>query len=195
MSHQTTNNENINVDEIPVKMFFSQSKIKSDVIPKQDTSTAYIIFQNNELHTKLDSLKQELVELNAEKEEQEQEIDSLTRSRTCLQGYVKNEYELSQSWKLIANSSKSYIKTYEKYWAMYCVVNIFCIIIINMVTNNQLRLTIIALYIPINFGLNAKEIYKLKHKIMNDELIKNAEEQIIKIDKGNSYIQELIDNM
>jgi hypothetical protein len=64
-----------------------------------------------------------------------------------------------------------------------------------MVTNNQLRLTITALYIPINFGLNAKEIYKLRNKIMKDEVIKNAEEQIVKIDKGNSYIQDLIDNM
>ena len=70
----------------PIKMFFPQSEIKKTVLGKDDASLSYIIFQNNELHTKYMEMKDMVQEFEHDKDEQDMEIDSLTKTRTCLQG-------------------------------------------------------------------------------------------------------------
>jgi hypothetical protein len=179
----------------PVNMFFSTNEIKKTVLPKDDTSTAYIIFQNNELHTKLDELKKEMNEMAEEKNEMETEIGSLTRARTCLQGYVKNEYELAASWHSLATSYKYHISVYEKKWAISCMINIFAMLLFSMVDNSNFRMVLVSLYIPTAVAINTLEIRKLNLGWKNNETNKENLEKIEKINKSNLYIQDLVDNI
>ena len=98
------------MEQLPVNMYFSSNGIREQVLTKENPSMEYIIFQNNELHTKLSNLKDEYNELEVEKNEKEEEVDGLTKSRTTLQGYVKNEYELAMNWRKLSNIYEKSLK-------------------------------------------------------------------------------------
>ena len=179
----------------PVNMFFSTNEIKKNVIPQEDKSTSYIIFQNNELHTKLEELKKEMIETNEEKNEMETEISSLTRARTCLQGYVKNEFELANNWKQLASSYKEFLVKFEKGWAISMILNLFFMILVSMIGKYSVRITVTSLYIPSAFIINANKIRKFHLGWNCDENNKELIERNNKIDKSNIYIEDLIDNI
>lgn len=186
----------VDVEEFsPVNMFFSMNDIKNKVIPQDDKSTSYIIFQNNELHTKLETLKKEMTEVNEEKMEMETEIDSLTRSRTCLQGYVKNEFELASNWKFMASSYKDHLEKFEKAWVISGLINLLFMVLFSMIGSFSLRITAVSLYIPTTFTLTAIHIYELHKGWSTDEKNKETLESIEKINKSNAYIQDLVDNI
>lgn len=179
----------------PVKMFFSTNDIKKNVVPKEDTSTTYIIFQNNDLHTKLHELKKEMNEVIEEKNEMETEIDSLTRARTCLQGYVKKEFELATLWSGLASSYKWHLHICEKGWAVSCLSNIFFMILLNIVSNYNVRMVIVSVYVPTAVVINTMKIRKVHVGWKNNEANKEALEKIDIINKSNLYIQDLVDNI
>ena len=182
-------------ESVPVNMFFSTNDIKNKVIPKEDKSTSYIIFQNNELHTKLQNLQKEMNEVNEEKTEMENEISSLTRARTCLQGYVKNEFELATNWKFMASSYKDHLIKFEKAWVISCLFNLLFMVLLSMIGSFSLRITVVSLYIPTTFTLTAMRIHNLHKGWSTNEKNKETLEKIEKIDKSNVYIQELVDNI
>lgn len=86
---------------------FNQDTIKNEILTKDNKAVEYIIFQNNTILSELIEKNTKIKELENEREDLEEEIDSLTRSRTCLQGISKNYYELfemeSKKNKLIYN--------------------------------------------------------------------------------------------
>lgn len=86
---------------------FNQDTIKNEILTKDNKAVEYIIFQNNTILSELMEKNTKIKELENEREDLEEEIDSLTRSRTCLQGISKNYYELfemeSKKNKLIYN--------------------------------------------------------------------------------------------
>jgi len=191
----SSNAYNQEKEQVPVNMYFSSNEIKKNVLPKEDRTTAYIIFQNNELHTKLEALKKEMQEIVEERDDIERDVSSLTRTRTCLQGYVKNEYELAANWKLLATSYKEHLIKFEKGWALSCVVNMLFMCIICMINHHVFRNTLMSIYIPIKLALNGIQIHKLHVSWYKSEKNKQLIDIIEKIDKSNMYIQELVDNI
>ena len=179
----------------PVKMFFSSSEIKEKVVPKDDVSTAYIIFQNNELHTKLENVKNDLIEVTTEKDELENEVDSLTKTRTCLQGYVKNEHIIGSNWKKIAMCYHSVLKKYNKNMNIQYLVNIIFVLLISSIINYELRISIAIIYSTSNIYVNYKRGIELNKQWLQNVDILGYQTEIKNLDKSNSYIDELIDNM
>ena len=184
-----------NMEQLPVNMYFSSNGIREQVLTKENPSMEYIIFQNNELHTKLSNLKDEYNELEVEKNEKEEEVDGLTKSRTTLQGYVKNEYELAMNWRKLSNIYEKSLKKYEKLWILSVSLNILLVIMISFIFNNNLRFTLLFVYLTSYAYLNGKKIYELRVYFKENEVIINSKNEIKKINKGNAYIQELVDNV
>ena len=179
----------------PVNMYFSRKGIEKNVLPKDNSSTAYIIFQNNELHTKLEELKKELNEVTVDRDEKESEIDGLSRTRTCLQGYVKNEYELAMNWKTVATFYEKQVNIYEKKWCMSYMINTLFMIMMTFIQSFQFRVTFVCLYVPFMFYLNTKYVIMMKNESKKDETVKDSKDKIEKINKSNIYIEELVDNI
>lgn len=179
----------------PVNMYFSRKGIEKNVLPKDNSSTAYIIFQNNELHTKIEEMKTELNEVTVERDEKESEIDSLTKTRTCLQGYVKNEYELAMNWKTLATFYEKQNTFYEKKWCLSYLINALLIILLTFIQSFQIRVTIVSLYVPLMLYFNTKYVLVMKHAEKKEDNVKDAKEKIEKINKSNIYIEELVDNI
>lgn len=172
--------------------FFDNNSIRNTVMVKDDKAIEYIIFQNNELLTMNSQLKNELQESKTINTDLEEEVDSLTRSRTCLQGYVKNFNELSTLEECLKNNYKNIFTLLKN--TMIIDYIIFCsLLMINVLidipyTDMVLLLTFYVIWIPYTY-MNMKHIYFLN--VGNVKIQK----EIDQLKKGNDYVQELIDSM
>ena len=178
----------------PIKMFFPQSEIKKTVLGKDDASLSYIIFQNNELHTKYMEMKDMVQEFEHDKDEHDMEIDSLTKTRTCLQGYVKNEYELAQNWKILATKFEDIYKAILSSFKMTMLLNMAMYMVIVSIYNLHIRIVLNMLYGTIQIVYMRKKLKEFKNMYDNEDLTK-IKDDIKRIDKSNIYIQELVDNI
>ena len=193
MTSYTHENDSENV--APVKMFFSQPAIKNQVLSQDDKSASYIIFQNNELHTKLETLKNEYKELENEKWELDSDVDGLTKTRTCLQGYFKNEHIISTNWKNIALNYKFTLNNYKKQWNIYYLINVLMMCLITIIYNREIRISIMCIHASVYVYLNYKKNKDLSNEWCCNNVNIAAYEENSNLDKANSYIEELIDNM
>jgi len=179
----------------------------------------YIIQQNTLLHEEISRLRTELSTLNVdkktlrrEKTEAEEEVYSLERSKTLLKGYLKNEVELDNYYKIILFEYEGKFDLFRKEFLFF-----HRIISIQVILFVILKLALTALYY-INFhGLlyefvnlsmmillfgsfvesvrKARTVFlKIANADMTDE-IKDTKKQIIETLKGNDYIHDLIDSM
>jgi hypothetical protein len=180
--------------ETPIKMFFSTSEIQQKVLTRDDASIAYIIMQNNELHTKVSEFKNKVILLRCANDEFEIEVESLTKTRTCLQGYMKNEVELANKWKLISNTYEKELKSYLHAWTVCIYISMLFYVMNSIIRNIEFRLAITFIYIPTFLYYVIVELNRIKKNYINDT-ISEAKIFIDKIEKSNTYIQDLIDNI
>ena len=78
-----------------VNLYFGTKAELADVSRKDDASTAYIIFQNDRLHSQADRLQKRLRDAERERDRSADDADRSERSRTCLRGMLHNEVERS----------------------------------------------------------------------------------------------------
>lgn len=183
-------------NEVPIKMVISNSELESSIInTKHDNqSLAYIILQNNKLLSEYVQVKQEITTIENDKEELEMEIDSLTKSKTCLQGYVKNEIEFAEAWETVASVEELQKKEMTKY-VYFSTVGLFVLNCLQFVpimipyfkTIIMTIATMLSSYVCIKTHTSFK-------KMKNNTIMIDAKNKINKIKKSNMYIQELIDN-
>jgi hypothetical protein len=181
--------------EVPLKMLISTDEIRKTLLPvSEQTSTEYIILQNNKLHARLLSNKEESMHLQQQIDELELEVDSLTRTRTSLQGYVKNEVELAENWKSLAKSHKYIHSKIAMHSNVMTILNILIMILSMLIPNHTWVVCIlicnitITMFIQVNAYTNFK---KQENSPANNKII----ETIKKTELSNTYIQELIDNI
>lgn len=187
---------NLESEEIPVKMYFTTNEIKKDILTKDNSTTEYIILQNNKLHAYVKDLERKLNECETEKKEAEDEVDSLTKSRTCLQGYMKNELEYAENWKKVANIYNTQLKRYTDIAVTSLFLNLFYIVLLSVCPYSiRIKLTLTTMYITMMTyycGMNLYNIYY--HHTKHHSLI-DVKKEITKIEKSNLYIMDLIDNI
>jgi hypothetical protein len=183
----------------PINVFFSEqgfSKGTSDTKNKNDNYGAYIIHQNNELHQKLSDLKKKYNSVVVERDFFEQEVDALTKSKTCLQGYMKNELALTESWKYL---SEKYIEGIDQYYYawMFCLVEyiILLALVFTFSNNSNFSKIIMFMYVPMSLVYNILKVRKNAFDFKYNPLIKDAKNNILRIEKANIYVLELIDNI
>lgn len=169
---------------------FNPDTIKNEILTKDNTAVEYIIFQNNTILSELIEKNTKIKELENEREDLEEEVDSLTRSRTCLQGISKNYYELfeieSKKNKLIYNG-----------FILFSIYSLSMNIIysIAMISSN-----ILGKY-DLQFKCAFTIIMFISHIIyystIFNKYIRNTKlnETLKKLKAANKNIDELIDNM
>lgn len=174
------------------KMFIDTQKVDKVLQHQENKPMEYIIMMNNELQSKYEKEKDEKVNLEKINEELEQEIDNLSKTRTALQGYMKNEIEYAKAWK-------SNYDTYKE-WYYYVVLNVVLHVFI------QLTVIMIMTTIPVEYERLFIMFYTPFYMIVSTcgvigmyntpkELTLNNNKNIAIIEKANLYIMDLIDNI
>lgn len=171
--------------------YMTERELKDNILNKDNSSTEYIILQNNVLQSKYTELIEEKKINEQLLEEKDYDIESLEKSKTCLQGYVKNQYEV------IDNLKNLIVKTefLSKKWKLHYLISMFLpapIMILNFVRlPMEFTIGIMIGYITIQLGINFEIIKNAKKKEYELEEIK---ENVNNIDKSNEYLDDLIDN-
>jgi len=181
-----------------IKMFISQPEI-DEIMKKDDNATAYIIQQNSILVQRNIDLVQKCDELEKDKEELESYNDRLEKTRTCLQGYVRNEHDVVLKYKKLYNSQ---INTFNTYHSEFIYTQIIPIIMFLMSLfgnylyniNNTILVTLYVAFMTCHCVL-IYSTYIYLHQCRNTVEIKEILEDIAKTKQSNSYIDDLIDNM
>ena len=199
MTFESNNNNmenNFENEEIPVKMYFTTNELKKDVLPKDNSSTAYIIMQNNKLHACVKDLERQLSECENDKRTAEDEVDSLTKSRTCLQGYMKNELEYAENWKTVANIYQSQLNRYIDVIVKALLLNMFYIILLSICPYSiRIKITLTMMYLTMMGYYCGNNLYNIYFNHTKHHALLEVNKEITKIEKSNLYIQDLIDNI
>jgi hypothetical protein len=181
-----------------IKMFLSQSEI-DEVMKKDDNATAYIIQQNSVLVQRNMDLIQKCNELENEKEELESFNDRLEKTRTCLQGYVRNEHDMVIKYKKLYEYQNNTFNVYHREFIytqsipiIMFILTLFGKYLYNI--NYMFLVTVNVLFMSFHC-LIIYSTYIYLHKIRNTREIKEILEDIVKTKQSNSYIDDLIDNM
>ncbi len=185
----------MNSNSQPVHLFFKQDDLDKNVMNKDDTSTAYIIFQNNAIQAKYTSLLKDHENIKNDRDLLEEDNDRLQKSKTCLQGYVKNEYIRAGCYKGLLKVYKEANKCRHK---MILVGNIAAIVYgmlaLSLLTFNMyVRMTI---FIGVSTG-HAFIFYKQFTKarmLLEKGTLKEYTKEIAEIEKSSKLLEDLVDN-
>ena len=191
------NTNNVN-NTIPVNFFLSKKDIEENVVAKNagiDTSTAYIIYQNNHIIQKINEVLIENAKLHQEKEEKEEFCDNLERTRTCLQGYVKNEFERANKYKKLYDIyAAEHSKKEKQYLHFYIYTTVYMLFLAATDIRNVMLSTMIASFVVYNMYLMVY-VHSPRHSAINTNEVKELVDSIKKTEQSNIYIEDLIDNM
>jgi len=174
------------------RMFIDTEKVDKVLQRQENKPMEYIILMNNELQSKYENEKVEKVKLEQINEELEEEIDSLSKTRTALQGYMKNEIEYAKAW--MSNC------TIYKEWYYYVVLNIvlhviiqLCVIAILSTIPVEYERLFIMFYTPLYIIMSTCSVIGMYNTPKELTLINDK--NILQIEKANVYIMDLIDNI
>ena len=176
-----------------VNLFISQQEIDKKVLNKEDSSTAYIILQNNVLQEKYDKISKKLYDITNVKDTMEEDNDRLEKSKICLQGYVKNYFTLASNLRKIADVQKTITKICKKiafesnlttFIIAFLSINNYSFYIKVCLINTIILVYSIRLYSDIsNIKLLKTDVHYLKMLEENDE-----------ITSSSKLLDEIIDN-
>jgi hypothetical protein len=173
-------------------MFYNKDAISNMMKNSDNKSMDYIIMCNNELQTKFQALLQENQEIKEQIADLEEEVDSLSKARTVLQGYMKNELEYATCWSNNCNVYKELF--YQSIWIVLAhMVMQLCVMMTITVLPIEYETLFIRIYASIYIVVstcNLRTIYNAP-----ESLTKKNTETILKIEKANQYIMDLIDNI
>jgi len=118
------------------------------------------------------------------------------KSKTCLQGYIKNEYEYAQNWKFVANFYKEIEDTSFKWISLFLLANFVSLWIGLLAVSNLYYLKMYISFANLVFMVVfAKYMLMIHYTLNKNKEIKKIMEEIKKIEKSNQYLQDLIDNI
>ena len=185
-------------DSSEVKMFISKPQI-DEVMKKDDQSTAYIIQQNSVLTQKILDLTQELNEMEKEKEEIETYSERLEKTRTCLQGYVRNEHDTMLKYKQLYENEKKMMYLYYNEFLITQIIPLIMFIIVlfgkKLYILNIYFLSTLYIIMASSYVIIIYASHTYLHNNRHTTEIKEIIDTITKTTQSNIYIDDLIDNM
>ena len=192
MATRTRENESTEV-----KMFINQREI-DEVMKKDDQAIAYIIQQNSRFVQLNLDLNKKCDELDREKDELETYNDRLEKTKTCLQGYVHNLFDLLTKYTELYDLQKKVIKQYHVQFLFTQIVPLllFIIGIVGSCIYTFPVYIILTIYICLltSHCVIVYNKYTYLRNTHNANKIKVILEDIAKTKKSNSYIDDLVDN-
>lgn len=179
----------------PVNLFFAGAGSNNSKDGKSDKSSeAYIILQNDILHEKYDSILKELNELRTEHDDLETDNDRLQKSKTCLQGYVKNEFFRASEYRKQNKMYKNALKLSTKYSnisnAMAFIYGCVPLILGSVyVSAGFLSMTFV-----FHIYVIRKYEYEMK-SILDKKTLLKSQREINDIEKSSKMIEDIVDNI
>jgi hypothetical protein len=165
-----------------VHVFFPEAPRAINSAARGDAkSTAYIIHQNNVLHSMHATTKLELSQKCAELDQLEADNDSLQKTRTCIQGYVRNEAS-----KFEISSENNRVNT--EYYFKMCYV-----LLTTLVT--LFATAIASADVPTGLFTAFNGIYIVRCLYYAYVRNKDAARKLAKINQSCDYLHELVDNI
>jgi uncharacterized membrane protein (DUF106 family) len=172
-------------------MAHGTAKAVEAILKKDDKVIAHILHQNKELTTNIDKLKDELRVVENQKEELENECDSITKSKNIIQGYMKNIYEMN---KLEKKLKKNYEISCKQYRIMYYIILLhvcmFNILIFNANHIDFVKYTTFVIVI-ILYTLYYHKNYQVVIQNDNRMII----EKLASIYKATDMVNDLMDSL
>jgi len=181
------------VKETPVNLFIKQSDIDNNVLNKDDSSTAYIIYQNNIIQGKYHKLISEYNELKNEKDTLEEDNDRLEKAKTCLQGHVKNEFVKSICYKDLLTNNTEILREQMNMFLVCNLISILYMIMPFLNLSHHYSLAFLLTTVTMHSSVIMKG-YERIIELKKDEKIKKIEDEIMEIEKSSKLIEELVDN-
>lgn len=173
-------------------LFYDKDAVTNIIKNGDNKSMEYVIMSNNELQTKYQTILEENHILKTQNDELEDEVDSLSKSKTVLQGYVKNELEYSKCWSNKCNVYEDLF--YNSTWVilLHMVIQLCILIMLSIIPIDYERAFILT-YTPVYIFVSMYNLFKMNQE--TKRLTKKDSEEILKIEKANQYIMDLIDNI
>lgn len=175
-------------------LFIKPTEVEDVIANKDDKSTAYIILQNNTLHSKHLEMLEELKEVTNEKDELESLNESLDRSKSCLQGIAKNQYLLSQEKSKQVEYYKRQVNTmYMQSEFLHFLTLPYILLIMFHISNFKILIASVICITTVQINAYYENHLFIKNLSKNED-IKKIEDEIKTLDKSNDHLHELIDN-
>lgn len=171
----------------------STAKTVEAILNKEDKAVDHILLQNRALVVKIDELKDSLNTVTNEKNEMEEENDSITKSKNILQGYMKNFHEMNKLEKKLKNNFETSYKNYRNmYYVLMMHALMFYMLIIN-VHNPIMQFLSYNTFVAIIIGLTFY-YHKHVHSVIEKDN-KNINEELAKLYKATDMINDLMDSL
>lgn len=170
----------------------TNNRNSTTVITPDQTLIEHVIAQNKELQQKHDAIKQELNELNGEKDMLENENEGMQKSRQVMVGYLKNFNEIV---KLESARSKNNYELYVLYHRVHMVVLVGSVAFYGMflaIDSPYLEMFYFAVFAScLAYFTQLTNSREIKLLSLNKEL----QTQLAKLEHANDLINDLIDNL
>lgn len=101
---------NVVADE-NVNLFFGNRKELNDVVKRDDATTAYIIMQNDSMHSQIEKLKRSVERVSKERDNAVDDFERNERSKVCIRGMLHNELEKSKMLEEMVDVYESVVNT------------------------------------------------------------------------------------
>ena len=150
--------------------------------------------QNDVLHQKYDTIKSELHELKVQNDELETDNDRLQKSRTCLQGYTKNEFIRANEYKKLNKMYKNAIKLLTHYFYTCNIISIAYV----MIPYLSIPFYVLPFTTTSIVSVHIFMIYKSEKNLkstLEKSLIFKSTKEINAIEKSSRLLEDIIDNM
>jgi hypothetical protein len=169
------------------------AKTVEAILNKEDKAVDHILLQNRVMAVKIEELKDSLNAVTNEKNEMEEENDSITKSKNILQGYMKNFHEMNKLEKRLKENHET---SYKNYRNMYYVLMIhslmFYLMIIN-VNNPMIQFLCFNTFAGVIIGLTFY-YHKHVHRVI-EQNNKTIMEELAKIHKATDMVTDLMDSL
>lgn len=180
---------------------------------KEDKTTAYLILQNNYLHSVVESMKDQINELKNQNEELEEDNDRLQTSKTYISGLAKNRFEIAVEYKHIIAKQNEIIDSWERlsyailtktigfHLTFYLFAFLYIFYSFAIAQNVSYENTLFLVILMTHVVFYVKDIHTIKKRFDSKQMfrqiydeIAEKEADIQKMESANSYFFELIDN-
>ena len=183
---------------ISIKDFLKMSLAHANLYATTDKNIVdkvminHIITQNQELQRNYDIIKNDLTELEGEKDLLENENESMQKSRQIMIGYLKNFNEIVKIESQISRNESQIRKTMYLIYFISLLIHLVFYSMLIMIEDRRVQAIYYFIYAIANVCMAYQTYLKnIKVKTWNNEL----KTQLHKIEQANDFINDLIDNL
>ncbi|AUF82731.1 hypothetical protein TetV_649 [Tetraselmis virus 1] len=189
-----------------INLFFGK---EVDKITKSETNstTSYIILQNDSLHAQLERMKRSCERASKEKDELVSDLESSEKTKTCLRGMLHNEVEKIEAYVRIVEKAEKCIKVSDEKSIYYTngvsIGMIVCslVILVSTALGNQgmamaattLNSCVVSTMLMFSFKLIRMSRYPIHPAYLNQTEEDKA--YIRKAERGTEHLHSIVDEI